>query len=326
MQKNLGNNYNTNSGPSNTKLFEDAAKKLQKIEMDRKNAEKYFKEREMAENKLKLLESNLKKKVKLEKRAYQGLEEKTIEKVEILLKSLSNVDLNIINKIEVSQKTSTEVQTDNEDTQNLKDKLSLLEKENEKNLTKKKEYKKQIELHKSEIDNLKAFNEKISKENKLLQNNLQEITAIKVEYENRLKDYQMKIDNLNETLEKSQKSLFDYEELKKMMEEKLMDEKETLELEEQRKESLIKKGNLNILINYDLIDQVTKYLTPSDIINLKKTNRTTYLSIEKNINCMNHFYINLINCYKKKIHELSSLDIKKEYIVNDMEIERLIKE
>jgi chromosome segregation ATPase len=326
MQKNLGNNYSTNPSPSNTKLFEDAAKKLQKIEIDRKNAEKYFKDKEMAENKMKLLESNLKKKVKLEKRATLGLEEKTLEKMQILLKSLSNVDLNLINKIEVSEKSSKEVQTENEDTQILKDKLSTLEKENEKNLFKKKEYKKQIELLKSEMENLKNFNEKISKENKLLQHNLEEMTNLKNELENRSKEYQMRIDQLNETLQKSQRSLVDYEELKKMMEEKLMNEKESVELEEQRKESLIKKGHLNIFIYYDMIDQVTKFLPASDVINLKRTNRSIYQNVEKNLNCMNQFYKSVIFSYKKKLHELSSLDIKKEYIVNDMEIERLIKE
>jgi hypothetical protein len=45
MQKNIVN-FNSNIG-SNTKLFEDASKKLQKIEKDRHQAEKYFKEREI---------------------------------------------------------------------------------------------------------------------------------------------------------------------------------------------------------------------------------------------------------------------------------------
>jgi hypothetical protein len=326
MQKNIVN-FNSNIG-SNTKLFEDASKKLQKIEKDRHQAEKYFKERENAENKMKLLESNLKKKVKLDKRAALGLEEKTVEKMQTLLKSLTNVDVGMINKIEISEKNSQHVQTEQEDTQVMKEKLITLEKENEKSMTKKKEYKKQIELFKSEIETLKSFNQKLSKENKLLQHNLEESGNSKHDLEIKNKDLILQIENLNEIVRKSQQTLKDYEELKKIMEEKLRIETQSLEIEEQRRDSAVKnhKGSLKLLIYFDLIDQVTKFLPAADVMNLKKADKMIYDGIDNNLRCMNSFYKNLIISYKKKLQEISSLDIKKEYLVSDIEIERLIKE
>ena len=49
----MNKNKNGNVNFMNSKVIEDAAKKLQQIEKGQKQAEKYFKEREVKEQKLK---------------------------------------------------------------------------------------------------------------------------------------------------------------------------------------------------------------------------------------------------------------------------------
>jgi hypothetical protein len=326
MQKNVHQTPQIN----NTKLFEDAAKKLQKIEKDRKQAEKYFKERENNENKLKLMESNIKKKVKQEKRASMGLEEKTVEKLQILLKTLSIVDLSILNKIDDKglEKETKQTQTDKEETAALMEKLNNLEKETDKNLAKKSEYKKQIALMKSEIETLKEFNEKLTKENKLLTQNLDETNKLKKEAETKFKDLQSQNQILSDNLSKNTKMLKEYIELKATMEEKIKMEQESMDLEEIEREKAMKelKGNFKILVHFNLMHNVTEFLHPKDFNNLKLTCKQIHDSLDNNINSTKHFYRSLVSSFKLKLKEFENVDFKKEYIISDTEMEKLLRE
>jgi len=323
-------NKNSSQPPTTNKIFEDAAKKLQLIEKKQKAAEKYFKERENNEAKLKLIESNLKKKVKSDKRSSFGLEERTAEKLQNLLRTLSTVDLSLLNLIEKKgvEKISTTIQTDGEDSESLNSKLIQLEKENEKNLNKRREYKSEIEIYKSEIENLKTLNEKITKENKLLQDNLEEMTKSKKYLESKLKEFKSKNEELITQLNKSEVLLKEYEELKQIMEEKLEVEKENIELEENNRTNILNslRGNLKILPYLNILSNVTKFLEPKDLDNLKCTSRVFYESIEKDNLTLKNYYRSIILKYKQKVNELDKMDMRKEYLVNDTQVEKFILE
>ena len=71
-------NKNESQPPNTNKIFEDAAKKLQLIEKKQIGAEKYFKERENHETILKLIQSNIRKKVQLDKRTSFNLEKEQL--------------------------------------------------------------------------------------------------------------------------------------------------------------------------------------------------------------------------------------------------------
>jgi hypothetical protein len=324
MKKNPANSKETNSN----KLLEDAAKKLKKIEEQRNQAEKYFKEREVKENKMKLLESNLKKKVVLEKRASLGLEEKTLEQITLLLSALANIDTNLLNKVDdkFARKSSEGVQTEKDDTANLIDKLSLLEKNNEKYYEKKKDYEKEIELLKIEIENIKQFNDKLTKENKLLSSSLDETNNSKLKVEKKLNELQTENLKLNENINKLSESLKDYESLKKIMEDNLNTEKEISIIGQSIKNNLIEKKSIHILFENNCYENILTFLRPQEIHNLRLTNQQINNKIENNLVCMNFYYKSIIRNLKWKLDELGRLDIKKEYMVGDTEVERLVKE
>jgi hypothetical protein len=323
-------NKNQPQTVNNAKLLEEAAKKLQKIERGQKQAEKYFKDRDNNENKLKLLEANLKKKVKLDKRISMGLEEKTVDKIQILLKNLANIDSQFLLRLDNKniEKVNESVQTDQEEIQSLKDKFNNLEKENEINISKKNKYKNQIELLKSEIDNLKTFNEKILKENKLLTQNLEDLNQHKSVLDSKLIDLQTANDKMNDNLKKNENEIKEFLELKNIMEDKLEVERAEIELEEEKKNNIMDmyRGNIKILLYMDLFDNITSFLPSDDIINMKLTCKPFFRFLENNPNSIKHLSKSLVLSLRKKVIELNAYDMRKDYLVSDDDIEKLIKE
>lgn len=313
---------------ANSKIIEDAARKLQQIERGQKQAEKYFKEREVYEVKLKKIETNLKRKINGDKKSLSGFEEKTFDKIENLLQILSSLDPNILEKINQirNEKVSEYVQTDKEETEALKEKLTNVEKKNEKYIMKKNELKKDLAVAKTEIENLKIFNEKLSKENKLLHNNMEETNIAKKEIDNKFQEILKENIELKERLKKYEQNLKEYEELKKYMEEQLQIEKESVEEEEKTRSKVLKhyKGSIELLSYFKLFDKLTNYLSASDINNLKLTSRSINLEIETNPICLKDYFRKIISHQKKKINEFSKYDLKTEYHISDGELERIM--
>jgi len=323
-------NKSSNMNILNSKIIEDAAKKLQQIEKGQKQAEKYFKEREMNEQKLKMIETNLKKKINSEKKTGVGIEEKTFEKIDGLLHLLSTLNSDTLEKISQSknEKLSQYVQTEKEDTEILKEKLINLEKENEKNLARKNELKRDLAVAKTEIENLKMFNDKLSKENKLIQNELEDNINAKNELSSKLIEIEKENKELRETLKKFEQNLKEFEVLKKHMEEQLQIEKDTVEEEEKTRRKVIEhyRGNLELLAYFKMMEKVTYYLKPSDINNLKLTNRVINTEIETNPHCSKDYFKKSIYDYQRKITELNKYDLKKDYHISEGELERIISE
>jgi hypothetical protein len=311
------------------KIIEEAAKKLEKFEMCQKRAEKYFHDRDRFEKVLGKMETNLKEKIQLEKKIKLGLDENTLDKIQSLLKSLSGLNVDILKQFSTKQITvNKEVQTDQDDSKIVRDNLQNLEKENEKLKQKLQKYKSEIEIISSEVNSLKDLNTKLQKENSNMNQNLEEITKIKNKLESKIKEDNYQIDSLNSEICKNVDIIKEHQEMKNLMAEKFQVEREKLEIEEKRKKNVLEffRGDIKVLVYLKVFDKVTEFLTPQDISNVKLSNSTLRNEIERNPNCIKQFYENIIRLQNMKINDLNNFDIKKEYITQDNEIEKLIVE
>jgi len=321
-------NYTNGSTPSHkNSIFEEAAKKLKILEKGQKEAERYFKSRDTFENKLKLLESNLKRKVILEKKVNSTFEEKTLERISDILRSISELDPNVIKYID-QPKVSIETQTEEEDLKSLNDKVTKLEKENENFLKKKIKLKSELELVKNEVNDLLNLNEKQSKELKILQANFEEVSSQRSDIEIKLKELLRYNENLLENVKKHDKLIKEYTELKAAMEDSIKLEREKFEHEETKRNNIYSefKSNFMSIPQMDILNEITVFMSGKDIGNLIRTCKNVYYSYKNNKECVKDFYENLILQYHKKIKQLSNFDVKTEYKINDPEIERLFKE
>lgn len=320
---------NTNGSTPNHKnsIFEEASKKLKILEKGQKEAERYFKARDAFENKLKLLESNLKKKVFLEKKANSTLDEKTLERISDILKSISELEPNVIKYID-KPKISVETQTEEEDIKLLNDKVTKLEKENETLHLKKKKLKSELEILKAEVSNLQDINERQSKELKSIQANFEEVSSERSDIEIKVKELTRYNENLLENVKKHDKLIKEYNELKAAMEDSIKLEREKYDYEEIKRSNIYNefKSNFMSIPQMDILNEITAFLPSKDVGNLISTCRNIYYSFRNNKECVKNFYDNLIIQYKKKINQLSNLDLKTEYRIGDPEIEKLFKE
>ena len=333
-QNNVRDNYaqgqnQTNSSNQSNKnsIFEEAAKKLKVLEKGQREAERYFKARDANENKLKLLESNIKRKVFLEKKANNTLDENTLDKISEILKNISRLDTSVIKYFDQPKKNN-ETQTEEEDIKTLIDKIAKLEKENESLHSKKIKFKSEIEISKVEISNLQNVNEKQAKELKNLQASFEEVSSQRSDIEIKLKELTRYNENLLENVKKHDKLIKEYNELKSAMEDSIKLEREKYDFEESRRNNIYSefKGNFMSIPQMDILNEITDFLPGKDIGNLILTCKNVYYSFKNNKVCVRNYYTNLIDLYKKKVSHLNSFDIKTEYKIGDCEIERLFKE
>jgi chromosome segregation ATPase len=313
----------------NNKIIEEAAKKLEKFEKGQKRAEKYFQDRDKLERIFGKIETNLKEKIQLEKKIKLGFCNNTLDQIQLLLQSLSGLNGDVLKQISEKQITvNKEVQTDQDDSKILRDNFQILEKENEKIKQKIQKYKNEQEALSSEVNSLKELNLKLQKENTDLNQNLEEMTKNKNKLESKIKIDVKKIESQNSEISKNEGIIKEYHEMKNLMAEKFQVEREKLEIEEKRKKNILEffKGDIKVLVYLKVFDKVTEFLTPKDIYSVKLSNSTLHNEIERNPNCIKHYYENIVKLQNRKINELNSFDIKKEYIAQDCEIEKLIVE
>lgn len=316
-----------NSASTKNSLFEEAAKKLKILEKGQKEAERYFKARDITENRLKLLESNLKKKVLLEKKANNTIDEKTLEKITQVLKTISELDSNLLTYFDIP-KRSIDSQTEDEDISELNNKIESLQKENENLHTKKIKLKAEIEVLRSELQNLKNNNEKYLKELKNLQVSFEEISSQKSDIEIKFKELQRYNENLTENVKKHDKLIKEYNELKIAMEDSIKIEREQYDFEENRRNITFNeyKNNLMVIPQMDILNEITQFLPIKDISYLLLCCKTIHFSFKNNKECILNYYHNLLKQHKNRIYQLTNVDIKLEYKLSDVEIERLFKE
>ena len=121
---------------SNTDFLNEVTKKLAPIARKQEIDSKYSKAKEDKENELLALENKLKMKVYQEKQNKFNLEKKTIDKMQRLSLYLSQLNPDTISKIDstFSSKKDSQIQTEEDETGILIEKVSILEKENQNNI------------------------------------------------------------------------------------------------------------------------------------------------------------------------------------------------
>jgi chromosome segregation ATPase len=322
------NKISTPKSIDNSKILEEAVKKLEILEQKQKRSEMTVKQKERYDNTLKSMEAQLKRRVQLDRLISLGINENTISQIELFIRNISNVNLESLKKLGNISKSNKDVQTEADDIDKIKNGLQELEKENVELNEKKQKYKKEVDSIKAELKEYKENNEKLLKENKHLNYNLEELNNEKLSLEIKVKDINREKESLLEQIKKMEKINSDYNDLKKIMEEKIQNDREKVELEDRSRNNLIElfRGNVKVIIYLKQFHHITKYLSPTDILNLKLTNSAIRDEIDSNIDCVKGYYNQICKEQYSKIKELSNLDVKKEYCINETEIESLMTE
>jgi chromosome segregation ATPase len=328
-QKNNNNNKDTNTtlvDPNSTAFLEKVKEKLEVLSEKQNDSDKYFKKRDANENKLKQLESNLKKKVFMEKNFASNLNEKTLQQISDVLRKISSLDKNILNLID-NPKRSIEIQTHIEDENSLRNKIDNFEKNQKKLKEKKLKLKTEIKEIKTENEILKEKNENLNKQNDYLKKDYDHISKINKELEDQIKKLNLKNEELSFNEEKYSKILIEYEELKSAMEDMIKNDREKYDFEENKRNEIhfMYMGNFNIIPQLDILNEVTQFLNVKDISNVMRLSKDIHISFKNNKKCMKNYFYNLVQIYKKKVVKLENLDTKMEYRVNNEELERLFK-
>ena len=300
-------------------------KNLENIEKIKKESEKYFLLNKSSENKLKLLESNIINKIHKEK-YINLLDENILEKITIFLKNISKLNPNILLSIE-QQLKFTDIEPVNINIKDLEENKRFLEKKNLKYKNKKYLLKIENKNLKNQIFELLQSNENLIKQLKILENNFEKISYQKIDLEINFKELKRHNENILENEKKRDKKISEYNELKLIMEENIRLDKEKNDYEENKKKILYNKFKENIfsISHFDIIKNITQYLTVKDINNFNLTCKIINISFKNNLECMRDYYKKIISLHKNKLKENKQYDFKKEYFINNNEIEKLFK-
>jgi hypothetical protein len=154
------------------------------------------------------------------------------------------------------------------------------------------------------------------------------MTVIKNKLDSRVKEEAKEIEFLKSEINKNENIVKEYNEMKGVMAEKFQVEREKLEIEEKRKKNILEffRGDIKVLVYLKVFDKVTEFLTPRDFYNVKLSNSTLRNEIERNPSCIKQYYENIIRVQNRRIRDLNSFDIKKEYMTHDNDIEKLLVE
>ena len=210
-----------NSLPNSEDIMIEATKKLEKIKHERDIESKFLLKHESYQEHLSNFEKQLSKSIFNQKLQLSKINEQTFSKIYYLLEKFSKLDPNQISGISnlLSYKKDISIQTDEIEEKNLVNKISILEKENEKLLKEKNKLKSEYGIIKKENDELKKINNKLNsqyiqlnkkieqddKNQKEINNELDKIKNINFDLESKLKDS-------NKTIEELKSKLKTYEE------------------------------------------------------------------------------------------------------------------
>jgi hypothetical protein len=321
------NSTHDDNDPNSSAFLDKVKEKLEILSERQIDSQKYFKKREAIDNKLKQLESNLKKKVFMENNIITKLNEKTLDKISDFLKKINNMDKDIINLID-RQKQSIKIQTE-EDNENiyLRNKIENLENYIKKIKEKKLKLKAEIKEIKIENQNLTENYISLKKQNDILKKEFSKIIEINKELEDQNNKFKLRNEEFIHNDEKCIKIVKEYNELKSAMEDFIKIDKEKCEFEEIKRGEIndFKKKNINLILNLDILNEVSQFLNVKDIGNLMQLSKDFNESFKNNKKCVQNYFHYLLQNYKKKINKLEKNETKNEYKINNEEIEKLFK-
>ena len=286
--------------PSSKDVIREASNKLKIVEHQRELEEKFFQKYEDQNEYLKKFEKSLSKSLYYDRLKSSNINEKSLSKIYSLLENFSKLEPNQISnisKILVNKKTVC-TQTDTTDESTLINKISILEKSNEKLSKENIKFKNENEILKKDNEELKVENEKLNKQYIQLNHKIEEEEKSKNEINKKLS----KLKNNNLLLESQIQQLNKIiDELKSKV--KNYEEKIKLDIEKKQYDlnfiNFYKKTDKKItflyLIKTKQINSVFDYLDVQDIANYRLCCKDVYkvLNNEK-INILNRFYLNII--------------------------------
>ena len=319
-----------NSLPNSEDIMIEATKKLEKIKHERDIESKFLLKHESYQEHLSNFEKQLSKSIFNQKLQLSKINEQTFSKIYYLLEKLSKLDPNQISGISnlLSYKKDISIQTDEIEEKNLVNKISILEKENEKLLKEKNKLKSEYDIIKKENDELKKINNKLNSQYIQLNKKIEQDDKTQKEINNELD----KIKNINFDLESKLKdSNKTIEELKSKL--KTYEEKIKLDLIQKQSDKNFSKmiqspENKKIflyLIKTKQINDIYDYLDINDLINFRLCCKDVYKIFNEKISTLNRFYLNIIKQKNNVIFKINKYDIQKNYLTKLPQLEQLIK-
>ena len=319
-----------NSLPNSEDIMIEATKKLEKIKHERDIESKFLLKHESYQEHLSNFEKQLSRSIFNQKLQLSKINEQTFSKIYYLLEKFSKLDPNQISGISnlLSYKKDISIQTDEIEEKNLVNKISILEKENEKLLKEKNKLKSEYDIIKKENDELKKINNKLNSQYIQLNKKIEQDDKNQKEINNELD----KIKNINFDLESKLKdSNKTIEELKSKL--KTYEEKIKLDLIQKQSDKNFSKMIQNpenkkiflYLIKTKQINDIYDYLDINDLINFRLCCKDVYKIFNEKISTLNRFYLNIIKQKNNVIFKINKYDIQKNYLTKLPQLEQLIK-
>ena len=319
-----------NSLPNSEDIMVEATKKLEKIKHERDIESKFLLKHESYQEHLSNFEKQLTKSIFNHKLQLSKINEQTFSKIYYLLEKFSKLDPNQISGISnfLSYKKDISIQTDEIEEKNLVNRISILEKENEKLLKEKNKLKSEYDIIKKENDELKKINNKLNsqyiqlnkkieqddKNQKEINNELDKIKNINFDLESKLKDS-------NKTIEELKSKLKTYEEKIKLD----LIQKQSDKNFSKMIQSPENKKIFLYLIKTKQINDIYDYLDINDLINFRLCCKDVYKIFNEKISTLNRFYLNIIKQKNNVIFKINKYDIQKNYLTKLPQLEQLIK-
>ena len=319
-----------NSLPNSEDIMIEATKKLEKIKHERDIESKFLLKHESYQEHLSNFEKQLSKSIFNQKLQLSKINEQTFSKIYYLLEKFSKLDPNQISGISnlLSYKKDISIQTDEIEEKNLVNKISILEKENEKLLKEKNKLKSEYGIIKKENDELKKINNKLNsqyiqlnkkieqddKNQKEINNELDKIKNINFDLESKLKDS-------NKTIEELKSKLKTYEEKIKLD----LIQKQSDKNFSKMIQSPENKKIFLYLIKTKQMNDIYDYLDINDLINFRLCCKDVYKIFNEKISTLNRFYLNIIKQKNNVIFKINKYDIQKNYLTKLPQLEQLIK-
>ena len=323
-------NNNLPKLPSSKDVIREASNKLKIIEHQRELEEKFFQKYDEQNEYLNKFEQKLSESIYYNKLKSSNISQKTFSKIFSLLEQFNNLNPTHISNISklLVNKSSSSTQTDSTDETMLINKISILEKSNEKLSKEKNKFRSENEILKKENEELKNENDKLNKQYIQLNHKVEEEEKSRNEINKELS--KMKNDNLllegqiqqlNRHIDDLKSKIKNYEEKIKMDLEKNQSDLNFINFYKKTD-----KITFNYLVRIKQLNKIFDYLDINDIINFRLCCKDIYklLNNEK-INTLNKFYLDIIKKKNEVINKINKYDIKEHYLTKLPQLEQLIK-
>ena len=317
--------------PNSKDIIREASKKLKIIEHQRELEDKFYQKYEEHNEYLNKLEERLNKSIYYNKLKSSNINEKTFSKIYLLLENFSKLDpdtVSNISKLLVNKNTSSS-QTDTTDESILINKISIVEKSNEKLSKENTKYKNENEILRKENEELKKENEKLNKQYIQLNHKIDEEEKIKGDINkelSKIKNNNFKLESqiqqLNKVIDELKLKCKNYEEKIKIDFEKKQSDLNFINFYKNKENKI----TFTYLLKTKQMNKILEYLDENDISNYRLCCKDIYKSLNnEKVNILNRFYLGIIKKKNEVFNKINKYDIKENYLTKLPQLEQLIK-